>query len=54
MDDDLFSSSDDMFSDDLVCDSESNGSGFYLNEVDAMAHGAMFQMGDDDGPGFYL
>jgi len=54
MDDDLFSS-DDMFSDDLTCDSENSGSGFYLSEVDAMAHGAMFQMGDDDGgPGFYL
>ena len=36
-------------------DEEDSGPGFYLNEIDAMSHGAMFKMGDDDdGPGFYI
>ncbi|MDF1688724.1 MAG: hypothetical protein P1U35_03860 [Cycloclasticus sp.] len=36
-------------------DEEESGPGFYLNETDAMSHGAMFKMGDDDdGPGFYI
>jgi len=34
---------------------EESGFGFYLNKIDAMSHGAMFKMGDDDdGPGFYM
>ena len=36
-------------------DLNNDGPGFYLNKVDAMSHGAMFKMGDDDdGPGFYM
>ena len=39
---------DDMLSDDLSIGIDDE-SGFYLNWVDAACHGALFQMGDDDG-----